>query len=598
MQLLTSSCVVIVLAGTAAFSQDADAIYLNGNVFTVDDANPWAEAVAINNGSFEIVGSNEDALAAAGETTKVIDLEGAFVMPGLIDVHAHPLSVGADRAGVIFSDPTDADAMLADIKAFADANPDVELIRGGQWNLGVFENDSPNKELLDAIVSDRPVYLISQTGHSAWVNSKALELAGVTADYENTKKVLFDRDPITNEPSGTAREYAMGVIAQSLPEVPVHAVAAAQAKIFAEWNSFGFTAIKAAEGHAVPVEAANILDRRGDLTMRVFPSWDWRSHYMEKVAEEQADVIADWASYETRLVKPNTVKMFFDGGPDSFTAYLQEDYEGQPGHRGQPTMPVEQFEAEVLDFNRKGLGVIVHVIGDAGGQELAQLFKRVRDEIGPDGPLLHFSHSWMTRKEDFEVLTEIEGLCMDFSPALSYPAPEIAGSMAPPVGDRYQSFFNVSDSIKAFQTARALDMGIPVGFGSDWASALIPQPNGFHQMQSWIMRTDPENPTGPSLNPDQSISLEEAIYGFTQGGAHCLGRGWEDRLGSIEAGKLADFIILDRNPFESPIEQLWTTKVTRTVVSGDVVYDSTFDVVEEIIEGETFNPGTRYTTEP
>ncbi|MES0827962.1 amidohydrolase [Ruegeria sp. SCP11] len=583
---------------SSVFGQDADTVYMNGRFYTVNESQPWAQAVAINNGIFEVVGTNEEALATAGDTTKVIDLGGAFAMPGLIDVHSHPLSVGIDRANLSFSNPTDVDTMLSELTAYAKANPDLELIRGGSWNLGVFDGDSPTKDLLDAIVPDRPVYLVSQTGHSAWVNSKALEVAGVTENTENTDKIIFDRYPDSNEPSGTIREYAMGIILQSLPGVEMEPVADAQAKILAEFNSFGFTSIKAAEGHPVPVGAAQMLDKRGDLTIRVFASWDWLSHYMEQSVDEQADTIANWANYQSAMVIPNAVKMFHDGSPDSFTAYLLDDYVDRPGFTGGPTMPAEEFEATILDFNRKGLGVIVHTAGDGSGRELARIFERVRAEIGPDGPLLHFSHAWMTQLEDFELLAEIEGVCLDFSPALAYPAAEIEGSMAPPVGDRYHSFFNVADSIKAFQTARGISMGIPIGFGSDWSSALIPDPNGFHQMQAWITRTDPENPSGPSLNPDQAISLEEAIYAFTQGGAHCLGRGWEDKLGSIEAGKLADFIVLGENPFEIPVQQLWKTNVERTVVGGDVVYDATYDIVDEIIPEATFNPGTRYTSEP
>lgn len=579
-----------------ALSQAADTVYTNGRIYTVDSAMPWAEAVAINNGVFEVVGSTAEAMAVADDTTRVIDLGGAFVMPGLIDVHAHPLSVGIDRANLSFSDPTDVDKMLAELGAFAKANPDHKIIRGGSWNLGVFDNDSPTKDLLDAVVSDRPVYLVSQTGHSAWVNSKALEMAEVSADMENTKKILFDRKPDTNEPSGTAREYAMGVILQAMPEVDINPVAEAQAQIFAEWNSHGFTSIKAAEGVPITVGAAQILDKRGDLTTRIFASWDWLSHYMEQSADKQGETIANWAEFQSGMVATNTVKMFLDGGPDSNTAYLLEDYEGRPGYAGGPTMPLDKFEETILGFNRKGLGVIVHAIGDGAGRQLPPLFSRVRDEMGPDGPLLHFSHAWMTQPEDFAVLAGIEGVCMDFSPALSYPAEEIAGSMAPPVGDRYQRFFNVRAAVDAFN-ATSSDGSIPIGFGSDWASALIPDPNGFHQMQAWITRIDPEAPDGAALNPTQAITLEEAIYGFTQGGAHCLGRGWEDKLGSISPGKLADFIVLDRDPFDHPVETLWTTSVERTVVGGAVVFDRTFDIVDDLINEETFQGGSRYSSD-
>lgn len=557
---------------------------------------PWAEAVAINNGQFEVVGSNEDALAAAGDHTKVVDLGGAFAMPGMIDSHMHGLVTGLDRSYFTFSDPNDADAILADVKAFADANPDVPVIWSGTWNLGAFENDSPRKELLDAIVPDRPVYLLSQTGHSAWVNSKALEMGGITKDTPNGGKFLFDADQETGEPTGTIREFAMAPVIQAIRPNDVERVAETQAKVFPEFSEHGFTSLKLAEGDPLVVEAANIIDRRGDLTTRLFSSWEWESHYMPVTKEEMRKAIDNWQSYETGLVKPTAVKMFFDGAPDSYTAYLFEDYVGRPGFRGQTNLPIDEFEELVLDFNRAGVGVIVHVIGDAGSHELVQLFQRVRDEIGPEGPLLHFSHAWMTRSEEFEALSKIPGVCLDFSPALAYPAEEISGSMGPPIGERYQEFYKVKTAIEAFSATKG-NTNVAIGFGSDWPSALIPEPNGFHQMQSWITRIDPEDPESAALNPSEAITLEQAIFGFTQGSAHCLGRGWEDKVGSIEVGKLADFIVLNRDPFEAPIEELWKTEVERTVLAGRLVYDRTFDVVEGVIDERTFNPGTRYTNE-
>ena len=205
-------------------------------------------------------------------------------MPGLIDVHTHPLTTGIDWSNMSIDDPTDADAMVAQLEAFAEAHPNLPVIRGGSWNLGVFDNDSPRKELLDAVVPDRPVYLLSQTGHSAWANSRALELAGITKDTEQTDTFIFDTDPATGEPTGTVREFAMGAVVQALPRLAPETISDAQARIFAEHNAFGFTALKPAEGDPIVIRAANILDRRGDLTIRLFPSWDWRSHYMPVTA--------------------------------------------------------------------------------------------------------------------------------------------------------------------------------------------------------------------------------------------------------------------------------------------------------------------------
>jgi hypothetical protein len=280
------------------------------------------------------------------------------------------------------------------------------------------------------------------------------------------------------------------------------------------------------------------------------------------------------------------VKLFYDGAPDSYTALLVEDYEGRPGFKAQSNLPKEEFLAKIAEFNSKGLGVLVHVLGDGGAREVVDIFAEVRRRNGDNGVPLHLSHAWMARSEDLQRLAKIKGTFLDFSPALCYPAPEIAGSMMPPIGeDRYQKWFNVRS---------ALETEMPVGFGSDWASALIPDPNGFHQMQSWITRRDPAQPGSPTLNVDQKITLEQAVRGFTLGGAEVLGFGWEKKVGSIEKGKLADFIVVNRNIFEIPVEELYQSKVLKTIVEGKVVFDRAEEVEDlDIVKIEVTNPELR-----
>jgi predicted amidohydrolase YtcJ len=297
-------------------------------------------------------------------------------------------------------------------------------------------------------------------------------------------------------------------------------------------------------------------------------------------------LISRWKEFGTKLISPRYVKIYYDTSPDSYTALLLEDYVGRPGFKGQSNLPKEEFIEVITAFNADGIGALVHVLGDGGGRELVDVFTAVRNTNGDNGVPLHFSHAWMTRPEDIQRLSEVKDVCIDFSPALNYPAPEIIGSMVPPLGEeRYQKFFNVRSAFEA---------NMPVAFGSDWASALIPDPNGFHQMQSWITREDPEDPSSGTLNADQAITLEQAIRGFTIGGAHCLGFDWPDKIGSIEVGKLADFIVIDRNLFEIPIAELYQTQVNLTVVGGNVVYDRNTDVVDDLIDEEHFAPGTRY----
>lgn len=567
-------------------SKSADTVYKNGRIYTVNEAQPWAEAIAIKDGKFLVVGTNEDVEVVTGETTKVIDLEGRMAMPGLIDVHVHPLGVANSWANLQIKNPSDADAILEEVREYAKANPDLPMVRGEAWNLGVFPNDSPRKELLDEIVSDRPVYLQSQTGHSAWANSKALEIAGITKDTPITEKFIYDKDPKTGEPSGTVREFAMGAIEQVLPATNPDLIANALNKILDEFNSFGFTTLKPAEAARHWMEGAQHLGSQGGLKMRLFPAWDWRSHYSPHTDQEQDDLIKTWKDFESELISPRYVKMFYDGGPDSHTAALFEDYVGRPGFKGKPTLPKDEFLKAITQFNANGLGVLVHVMGDAGGQEVVDIFEKVRKRNGNNGVPMHLSHSMMIKPKDIERLSKVKETCIDFSPVLAYPAPAIRGSFVPPIGEeRYQQFYNVRS---------AFESGIPVGFGSDWASSLIPDPNGFHQMQSWVTRQDPEDPTSGTLNADQKITLEQAVRGYTLGGAECIGFGWDKKIGSIEEGKLADFIVLDHNIFEIPIKDLHKTLVERTVFGGEVIFDRKTDAVDDLIDEQHFSPGTRY----
>jgi len=575
-----------VLTAQATTQGNADAIYTNGKIYTVTNEQPWAEAFAIKDGVFIKVGTNEEVKALVGDNTLNTDLKGRMVMPGLIDTHVHPLSVANDWANLQLKNPTDAEAILEEVKAYANENPDLEKIQGSAWNLGVFDNDSPRKELLDAIDSERPIYLMSQTGHSAWVNSKALEMAGITKDTANGGPFLFDVDKTTGEPSGTIREFAMGAVERILPATDSKTYGPALARVISEFNEFGFTSLKCAEGRQAWNEGAATLDREGGLNARLFTAWEWRSHYTSHSEEEQDRLPYRWKEFASNRVDPRHVKMFYDGGPDSYTALLLEDYEDRPGFKGQSNLPKDEFIEQIAAFNAKGIGVMVHVLGDGGAREVVEIFEQVRKLNGDNGIPLHFSHAWMAKVDDIKRLSKIKDAVLDFSPALSYPAPEIEGSMAPPIGqERYQSWFNVRSS---FVT------GMPVGFGSDWASSLIPDPNGFHQMQSWVTRQNPEIPDSPTLNADQKITLEQAVHGFTQGGAEVIGFGWGKKIGSIEIGKIADFIILDRNIFEIPITDLHKTKVNQTILAGEVVFDRTEELEElSVVEIEITNPNLK-----
>ena len=546
-----------------ASSDAADTVYTNGKFYTVNEAQPWAEAVAIKDGAFIVVGSNADVATVTGEGSNIVDLGGRMAMPGLVDVHNHMTAASVSKANLSLSNPNDQDAMLADIKAFADANPDLPYVRGEAWNLGVFPNDSPTKDLLDEIVPDRPVFLLSQTGHEAWVNSKTLEMIGIDADSEQTTLLKWDVDPDTNEPTGNVREYVLGKIEQVLDPANPEKIAPALQGLVNEFSANGFTSLKLAEGEIPWVQALNLLDEQGELDIRMFPSWFHRSHMASMSAEDSRATAARWEEYKSDRVYPRYVKMTYDGGPNSRTVLLFDDYTDTPGFKGTTTVTPEEITDDMTYFNSLGVGMIVHVMGDASAGQLVTAFEQVRERNGDNGAPLHLSHALMTQPAEIERLSKVSDTCIDFIP-LQYPHPSISGSFVPPIGeDRYQAFLNAR---------AAADSGMPFAFGSDWPSVLEPDLNGFFQMQAWMTRIDPSNPDSGTLNIDQALTLEQAVYGYTKGGIECLGFDWPDKLGSIEAGKLADFIVIDRNIFEIPVEDLKETQVDLTVVGGEVVY--------------------------
>jgi predicted amidohydrolase YtcJ len=549
--------------------QVADAVYTSGRIYTVNEAQPWAEAVAITDGKFVAVGSNAEVEAFVGSNTNVVDLEGRFVMPGIVDMHAHPWAAAEfNQVGLDLKNRTDPEAMVAEVKAYADANPELTSILGGDWNLGVFEMDSPDKKLLDAVVPDRPVYLISQSGHSAWVNSKALELAGFDENFQDSGAIILDRYAGTNIPSGTLRELAQKIVLAEMGFASPERVAPGLKEALVPYSRHGITAIQPAEGSPKWIQAAQILEKQGELNVRLFPAMDWITQMHRDQTDEQVEEnIRNWEQYQSELVHPHYVKIFSDGGPDSRTCLLLEPYAGTEDFYGQMYIDIEQYEEGIPRLYSQGIGVHIHCIGDGSAEEIIRIFEEATKQYPESKANLHLSHCWMTIPESFKKLAAIPNATMDFSPMLAIPAPSLKTSFADPLGEeRYQKFFNVK---------AAIETGMPVGFGSDFPSSLVPEPNMFWYMEGYVTRQFPDYPEYGTLNPSQAITVEQAIEGFTLGGAKSLGYGWDEKIGSIEIGKYADFVVTDHNPMNVPTDELSDILVEKTVFNGREVFDRT-----------------------
>jgi len=549
--------------------ETADTIYINGKIYTVNEAQLWAEAVAIKDGKFIKVGSNAEVEVLSGENTKVIDLNGQFVMPGIVDMHAHPFT-GVDMGigGISLNTPGNPEEIINDIKNYVQANPDKDVILGGNWNVGgTFKNDSPDKKILDEIAPDVPIFLLSQSGHSAWVNSKALELAGVDENYQNEGAYIFDRYEGTNEPSGTARDMGMAIIMRALHYLSPEEFAPYLKKEFERYTKNGVTAIQPAEGSPSWLLGAAILEKENELDVRLFPALDWLTSQLRALNDEKTlAFIDDWESYQTELIKPHYVKIFADGSADAHTLLLSEVYADDPSTKGSMFLPFEDYRKAILEFHSNDISVHVHTLGDGSATQIIDIFEEAEKLYPNSKGTLHFGHAPFVQEKDLDRLAKLKKVTVNFSPMLAIPHPQMDLFLKTPFGEeRYQQQYPVKST---------LDRGITVGFGSDFPSSLVPDPDSFYYMQGWVTREVPGKPELGTMNNENAISVEQVIKGFTLGGAQALGNNYDQEFGSIEEGKSADMIVLDRNLLDISSSDIHNTKVATTIFRGKVVYQA------------------------
>jgi predicted amidohydrolase YtcJ len=550
-------------------SEMADIVYMNGTIYTVDEARPWAEALAVKDGKFLAVGGDAEVEAVTDDRTDVVDLGGAFVMPGIVDMHAHPFTgVDLGTGSVNLTQPGDLDAVLADVGAYVAAHPDKDVILGGNWLVGgaLHHSDSPDKKLLDAVVADKPVFLLSQSGHSAWVNSAALELAGINSGFANSDTYIFDRYPGSDEPSGTVRESAMVLIMNRLHYLAPEDFKDLFAKEIERYSKYGVTAIQPAEGYPSAYRGAALLESEGRLNVRLFPAADWLTSQLRVLDDEETtDFIDDWASYQTEQIRTHYVKIFADGAADSHTLLLKEPYADDPDNIGSMYLPWEEYRTAILDLFMRGITVHVHAMGDATIERLVDIFEEA-ERVHPDSPaLLHLGHAVSFDVVEIERLAALECVSVNFSPMLAVPHSQLDLFLKTPLGEeRYQRIYPVRS---------ALEAGLRAGFGSDFPSSLVPEPDQFWYLEGWVTRALPGEPERGTVNAGEAISIEQAVRGFTLGGAEALGGGYSEDFGSIEAGKSADFIVLDRNLIEIPSSEIHETRVNQTVFRGRTVFD-------------------------
>jgi len=546
---VAAACALIACRGGGGLM--ADKVLINGKIWTVDPARPWAEAVAVRDGRIAAVGTTDEIRKMAGRETETIDLKNAFILPGFIDSHVHFVNGGYSLMNIQLREAKTRDAFVARIAAKAKSLPKGEWILNGGWDHTQFDPvELPRKEWIDAVTPDHPVCVNRLDEHMILANSLALKLAGVTKATPVPAGGEIVKDPATGEPTGILKDAAMDLVYDKVPapslEQNKRAVEAAL-KYAAEK---GVTSVHDVSGE-VGFDIYQDLDRNRRLTARI-------TFYIPITSDDLALRLKLKTPFGNDRLRFAGLKGFADGSLGSATAYFFEPYEDDPKTSGLlhgQMFPDGVMEKRVLAADAGGLQVALHAIGDRANAIILDIFERTAARHGGRDRRFRIEHAQHLRPADIVRFGKL-GLIASVQPYHLIDDGRWAQSKIGAARVRWTYPF------KSF-----LDSGVRLACGSDWPVAPMDPILGIYAAVT--RRTlDDKNPGG--WVPEQKIPLEEAIRGFTLNGA--FAEFAEALKGSITAGKRADFVVLDRNLFEIKPEEIREAKVTLTVVDGDIVF--------------------------
>ena len=555
------------LCGPAqAADGQADTILTNAGIYTLNPEQPVAQALAIRAGVIVAVGDIEDITALAGPQTRSIDLQGKVVLPGFHDMHVHPLFAGVRQTECKIEQGSTLERIQHEVQACIDRTDTDGWITGGQWDAHAI-GQIPDRSMLDSISPKNPVLLSDTSGHSAWANSRALAIAGVTADTPNPEGGIIERDS-GGEPTGILREAAIMLVRMHVPPHSYEQLRKALGWSLQQMLSHGITSFTEAStgfvaGMTREVKLYADMADAGTVKQRVRLCLNWEPGNAELEA-----VISDRNLYARDRVATDCIKIFLDGVPtDSHTAAMLEPYalpmegrDDEASRYGMLLVDQDILNEAVTRFDRMGLTVKFHAAGDAAVRAGLNAFEAARRANGFSGQLHDVGHCTFVSRQDLPRARSL-GATFEVSPYLWSPSP-INDDISKEVGeDRTRRVWPVREMIEA---------GALVVPGSDWA--VVPSVNPWIAVEALVTREEPggsENHFGK----EQAISLDQAIRLFTVNSARHLGMA--DQVGRIEPGLLADLIVLDRDPYRIPETELHQVSVEKTMIGGVLVYEAT-----------------------
>jgi predicted amidohydrolase YtcJ len=534
--------------------ESADLVIRSARVFTPNPTAQAADAVAVRAGRILAVGPADRIGELVGPHTRVVNRPGGMVVPGFQDSHIHPDGGGLVKTQCELHELRGADAYIEALRRFAESHPDREWIIGDGWTLPDFPGGTPHRTQLDSAVSDRPAYVENRDGHGAWVNSRALELAGVGPGTPDPPDGRIERDE-DGSPSGMLHEGAMKLVSRLIPPPTPRDLEQALLISQAYLHSLGVTAWQDAHVSPETLAAYLALEGRGELTARVVGALWWdRTRGLEQID----DLRALRAEAPDGRVRATSVKIMQDGICENFTAAMIEPYLEPEDRRGLSFVEPDLLNLAVTSLDAEGFQVHVHAIGDRAVREALDAVQAAREANRPSDLRHHIAHIQVVHPDDVPRFASL-GVVANCQPHWACLEEQMRDLCLPILG--------AERTAHQYPFAGLLRAGATLAFGSDWP---VTTPDPMKEIQVAVTRVPDGEPDVEPFLPHERVTLEEALDAFTMGSAFV--NHLESEAGSIETGKAADLAVLDRNPFDVDPLEIGACRVLMTLVDGQPVF--------------------------
>jgi predicted amidohydrolase YtcJ len=557
------ACLAPLAVHAAAKSAHIDSIYVNGTVWTGDDAHPAVEALAVSGDKIEAVGTSAQMRALAQPDTRIVDLHGHFVMPGFQDTHLH--FPGPSINSVKLDGIETLSAFQKTLADFAKSHPDLPWITGAGWAYSIFPQQAPDKKYLDAIIPDRPVYLSERDEHMGLANSAALKLAGITRDTPDPPNGHIMKDA-SGEPTGELKEAAQRLMRSKIPAQTLEDVYQSLLRHMDEAAADGLTSVQNAtwDPQDQPVFerafAAGTLKLRMRFAPLILPKDGGapRDHYLKTplTASDLAEYRRLRDKFHGPLMKFGSIKGFLDGTVDARTAAMFEPYVG--GGKGIPFWEQDDLNKTVALYDKEGFQVLLHAIGDKAINMALNAFEYAAKVNGTSGRRHRVEHGEVPRLSDLPRFKQL-GVIASTQPLFAMPDATVLTNYAVLLGPDRASRAN---AFKLYDDAGAVQ-----AFGSDW--------NVFDFSPLWgiytaVTRMTPEGTPAGGWYPENRITVEAALRHYTRDGAYAT---FDEKIrGTLAPGMLADFVELSNDLLTIPPQEIIKTRVLRTVMGGHETY--------------------------